>query len=519
MNILYVPMLISGILCTLLSIITWLFRHREKINRVFSFFTLTLAIDSFAFFAWFQYGHVEQIKSWMRFTFTAGFLVPIALVIFFYAFTGYDKKPNDTVLKIKTGLFKKIAIGFIILNMVLSQLTELVIKISDNPQHIWDVEFGQVGESLFTLFGFIFIYLFAMAVKSFKTAKEKSQKRFIILISAGTLVWLLFGYIGAAIFPAENVMWQGTNYLGTALMAVFFFVAILNHQIEKVYELNINLEHKVDDRTRELQQKNLELEDTLLKLNQMQKQVIVQEKMASLGQLVAGLTHELNTPISAIRSMNDTKAKAAAKLVNQLQSLVNIENNPEIGKMIQILLDADNLITQGTNRLSEIVNNLKNFVRLDESEMMKADIHEGLNSILLLTKHDMLNNINVIKTYGNIPEFYCNPRKLNQVFFNLIKNASQAIDGTGTITITTSLQNNNIHISIRDTGKGIEPEKIDSIFDPGFSTKDATVRASLGLSISSQIVQEHKGEIKVESQPGKGSVFTVILPIDLSNNN
>jgi len=283
MNILFVPMLISGILCALLSVITWLFRRRENINRVFSFFTLTLAIDAFAFFMWFQFGSVEHIKTWMRFTFTAGFLVPIALIFFFFAFTGYDKRMKDKVLGIKVRHFQISSLLFIITCMLLSQFTGLIIKISEAPEHIWDVEFGSIGNLLFPLFAGIFLYLFTMAFKGYRIAENKPQKRFILLLAVGTLMWLLFGYVGALIFPTSNEEWQAISYLGTAMMAVFFFVAILKYQSDKVHELNINLERKVEERTQELEHKNSELEDTLFKLKQMQKQVIVQEKMASLG--------------------------------------------------------------------------------------------------------------------------------------------------------------------------------------------------------------------------------------------
>ena len=518
MNILFLPMLISGIFCILLSIITWLFRNRDTINKMFSLFTLALAIDSFAFFAWFQFGRTEHINTWMRITFTAGFFVPITLLYFFFAFTGYDKKPDAKVLKIKVKHFKMVSLFGILMCIIFSQFTDLIIRISDNPKHIWDVEFGAIGSFLFPLFLIVFFYLFTMAYKSFKTAAEP-QKRFILLLSIGTLIWLFVGYGGAIIFPTSNEKWQLINYIGTFLMAVFYFVAILNYQFDKVNELNIGLEQKVKDRTQELLQKNIELKDTLLKLQQMQKQVIVQEKMASLGQLVAGLTHEFNTPIGAVRSMNDTISKAIKKLETIMKNIVpeTDRKDQEITKLMQIILNAEGSISQGTERLNEIIKNLKNFTRLDEAETVKANIHEGLDSVLALIKHEYLANITVVKEYGDIPEFIFQPRKMNQVFLNLIKNAGQAIEDEGQITITTSQQGDKVHIVIRDTGKGIAQTELDSIFDPGFTTKGPIVRARLGLSISYQIVQEHHGEIKVASEPGKGSTFTVVLPVDLNN--
>jgi signal transduction histidine kinase len=181
---------------------------------------------------------------------------------------------------------------------------------------------------------------------------------------------------------------------------------------------------------------------------------------------------------------------------------------------MKTILKADQLIDQGTERLNEIIKNLKNFTRLDEAETTIADIHEGLDSVLALIRHDLLANIDVVREYSEIPPFVCQPRKLNQVFLNILKNACQAIEDKGRITITTSLKKNMVHVAIRDTGKGIKHEDLKSIFDPGFTTKSSVVRTSLGLSICYQIIQEHHGKINVESQPGKGSVFTVIIPTE-----
>jgi signal transduction histidine kinase len=288
----------------------------------------------------------------------------------------------------------------------------------------------------------------------------------------------------------------------------------------KLEEYNRTLELKVKDRTLKLNQKNSELEDTLNKLQHMQKQIIVQEKMASLGQLVAGLTHEFNTPIGAIQSIKNTKAKAVIKLKTALKNFApDLDEKPEIKNVIEVISDADQLIDQGTERLNEIIKNFKNFARLDEAETTRADVHEGLDSVLALIKHDLLTNIKVVREYSEIPPFLCQARKLNHVFLNIIKNACQAIEGKGQITITTNLKKNMAHISIRDTGKGIAQKELKSIFNAGFTTKGPAVRAKLGLSICDQIIQEHFGKINVESQPGKGAIFTVIIPIGVSRDS
>lgn len=286
----------------------------------------------------------------------------------------------------------------------------------------------------------------------------------------------------------------------------------ISHQ--NLAEINRTLEKKVTERTRELQQKNTALEKTLGQLTQMQKQLIVQEKMASLGQLVAGLTHEFNTPIGAMRSMQDTKSKALRRLQAALENNASgtADPNNEIGKMLEIVSNADQLIDRSAERLHEIIQNLKNFARLDEAETVKADIHEGLESVLGLLGHELLNNIEVVRKYGEVPRFVFQPRKLNQVFYNILKNACQAIDGRGQITITTRVENGLVQVAIRDSGKGIPPEALGTIFDPQFTAKSSVVRTRLGLSTSYQIVQEHRGRIAVESRVGEGSVFTVMIP-------
>jgi signal transduction histidine kinase len=353
--------------------------------------------------------------------------------------------------------------------------------------------------------------------------------RFVVLVGMITAVVLLTRSFTKPIYSLLreiNKVREG-DYSTQAAIITEDEIGVLTKEFnEMVQELEIShskleeysrtLEIKVDDRTQELKQKNSELEDTLIKLKQMQQQVIVKEKMASLGQLVAGLTHEFNTPIGAIRSMKNTQSKAVMKLQSALENIApdTAGKDHEIRKVMGVILKADLLIDQGTERLNEIIKNLKNFVRLDEAETTMADIHEGLDSVLALIRHDLLTNIEVVRKYSEIPPFVCHAQKLNQVFLNLLKNACQAIEDRGRITITTSLKDNMVYVAIRDTGKGINQGDLESIFDPGFTTKSSVVRASLGLSICYQIIQEHHGKINVESRPGKGSVFTVILPTE-----
>jgi signal transduction histidine kinase len=150
---------------------------------------------------------------------------------------------------------------------------------------------------------------------------------------------------------------------------------------------------------------------------------------------------------------------------------------------------------------------------LDEAELKTADLHEGLESTLTLVHHELKNRVQVVKEYGDIPSISCHPNQINQVFMNLLVNASQAVRGEGTITIKTFRDGDTVNVQISDTGAGIPPENLSRIFDPGFTTKGVGVGTGLGLSICFKIAQDHGGRIDVESTAGEGSTFTVRLPI------
>ena len=260
------------------------------------------------------------------------------------------------------------------------------------------------------------------------------------------------------------------------------------------------------------------LEKTNRELKEMQTQLIQSEKMASLGLLVAGIAHEINTPIGAVNSMHDTSVRAIQKLKDLVAEL-NLDEAGQIraAKVFEAIDSSNKVIKSGTERVGGIVRRLRSFARLDEAELKTVDIHEGLEDTLTLINHQIKNRIEVIKNYGQLPKIACYPGKLNQVFLNLLNNAHQAIERKGTISITTSSDESNVYIEIKDTGSGIPKENLSQVFDPGFTTKGVGVGTGLGLSICYQIITDHKGEIKVESREGKGTTFTIILPNNLDN--
>jgi len=253
-----------------------------------------------------------------------------------------------------------------------------------------------------------------------------------------------------------------------------------------------------------------ELEEANMNLRQAQSQLVQSEKMASLGMLVAGIAHEINSPVGAIASMHDTLVRAVRRLEGNLT-----EKSGDLTSLFSTISDANSVITSASSRVTEIVKRLRSFARLDEAELKSIDIHESIEDTLVILRHELKHGITVEKNYGTIPNVSCYPGRINQVFLNILKNASQAITPPGTISISTSADSEFVTIVITDTGCGIPDESLKKIFDPGFTTKGVGVGTGLGLSITYQILKDHSGTITAESLPGSGTTFRITLPLHL----
>src|SRR5215510_3484357 len=243
--------------------------------------------------------------------------------------------------------------------------------------------------------------------------------------------------------------------------------------------------------------------------NELTSELIRSEKMAALGVLVAGVAHEINTPMGAIHSNNDIMTRAVAKIRERLAPA----SDKEITRLLDILGEVCRNNEIATDRIMKIVRSLKNFARLDEAERKTVDIHEGIESTLTLLRHQLRNRIRIVKQFGEVPELECLPNQLNQVFMNILVNAAQAIKDRGEIRVNTWTDGAAVKISISDTGVGIPPEHLSKIFDPGFTTKGVGFGSGLGLSICYKIVQDHRGTIEVESS-NQGTTFTITLPLN-----
>jgi len=260
-----------------------------------------------------------------------------------------------------------------------------------------------------------------------------------------------------------------------------------------------------------------------LEKEQMQSFVYQQEKLASVGQLAAGVAHEINNPIGFITSNLGSLSNYSEKLLEYIdaaskglgtEELQQLRKKLKIDFIAQDIMDLIRESKEGTERVREIVQNLKNFSRSEEVDRKEANINECLENTIKVIWNELKYKAKVIKQYGELPSIICFPQQLNQVFMNFLVNAAQAIEKQGEITIKTWLDGTNIMVAISDTGSGIPEENVTRLFEPFFTTKEVGKGTGLGLSIAHDIITNHNGEIRVESKLGKGTTFTVVLPVE-----
>ncbi|MBI3285021.1 MAG: PAS domain-containing protein [Burkholderiales bacterium] len=279
-----------------------------------------------------------------------------------------------------------------------------------------------------------------------------------------------------------------------------------------------------------LQKKGEEQQLLIKKLQEAHEQLLQSEKMASVGQLAAGIAHEINNPVGFVNSNMGSLQSYVEKLfdvIAQYEALMKqLPQRPEIISTISEIRekadleflkeDVEDLVREsmdGLKRVKDIVQSLKDFSHVGETDWQEADIHQGIDSTLNIVKNEIKYKATVIKEYGQLPLVNCIISQLNQVFMNLLVNASHAIKESGTITVITGSRDEWIWVKVCDTGSGIPPENLTRIFEPFFTTKPVGSGTGLGLSLSYGIVKKHGGRIEVQSEVGKGTCFTVHLPV------
>jgi two-component system, NtrC family, sensor kinase len=361
----------------------------------------------------------------------------------------------------------------------------------------------------------------------------------------------LLALMNALTFELESVATKKANTLRIIqtvgiLLALTNFFILLFHFIRKLRaadaelaQYSEGLEQKVAARTAELNELNQTLErkvdERTAELRNSQSQLIQSEKMASLGQMVAGLAHEVNTPLGFVRGSidvirkNQTSLKTAIEKHQTIVGQLMAGNYEQLEALLKEVVEVDEKINRtsavrkiqdrldesviGLDRIQELIINLKNFSRLDEMAFKLADLNEGIDSTLMIATNVLKHKAEVKRDYRLTTPIECYPSQLNQVFLNLLTNAAQAMETSGIISVKTFEDNGSAVVEIADNGKGISPENLRKIFEPFFTTKGIGQGTGLGLSIVYKIIQNHNGTIDVQSTVGVGTVFTIRIPI------
>ena len=302
----------------------------------------------------------------------------------------------------------------------------------------------------------------------------------------------------------------------------------LEERSRDLLQLNRQLEQKVQERTQELEDTNSEVQKAYLELKETQVQLVQSEKMASLGQLVAGIGHEIKNPLNfiygntgflkkyvdSLKLLLDFYEQNASLSGELTRRLENLKDRMDYSFMLE---DLDTLIRnfeEGAERIHSIIADLKTFSRMDSEEFQQVDIHQPIELALNLLRNQCRDRIQIHKDYGSLPRIKCQPGRMSQVFMNLLSNACQAMLQSGDIWIRTLSENGWVLIEIEDNGPGIAKQHLAKIFEPFFTTKPVGRGTGLGLSISYGIVQQHGGKIEVESTQGRNTCFRVLIPME-----
>lgn len=343
-------------------------------------------------------------------------------------------------------------------------------------------------------------------------SEDQDMASQIALIKAGTAPDVAFGL-------ESHEIDSSTSALLDALHKLYRVLSITNQDLA---ETNTNLEEKVAARTKEL--------TTLLKrVEDAQNQLLQSEKMAAIGQLAAGVAHEINNPIGFVNSNLGTLRDYTERLLQVISAYEKCQSKVKDVPMDEITAirqesdldflreDVMSLLKEsqdGLARVKKIVQDLKDFSHVDEAELQDADLNEGMESTLNVVWNELKYKAEVVRQYGQLPPVRCIPSQINQVLMNLLVNAAQAIENRGTITVRSGVADSDAWIEVEDTGKGMTPETQKRIFEPFYTTKPVGSGTGLGLSLSYDIIaKRHGGRFEVKSEPNHGSRFRVYLPV------
>lgn len=406
-----------------------------------------------------------------------------------------------------------------------------------------DPVFTQLGDSRYAAFlynlpmnydkkqrnwGYLAVFLPMGSVDAL-TLRLKTNLIFITAIIIWVFALLIFFFSNRIVKPIELLVLAMKRVKTGRVEDIppidsTYEIEYLVHAFNEMTRNVVSAKHALEQKLEELHRANQEIKNT-------QSTLVQSAKMISLGQIVAGVAHELNNPIAFIYSnmhhLNDYMVRFNSlvteyrRVRTQLpesarKELEKKEADLEIDYILKDMSELIKSVVDGANRTKDIVTGLRTFSRMDDAVFRPESIEEGLKNTLKLLSTEFKGRITIRESYVGLPLVDCNISQLNQVFMNLLSNAAHAIEGKGEIAIRTSVESNSVRIEIEDTGSGIAPQHLEKIFDPFFTTKKVGQGTGLGLSIAYGLIQKHQGEITVRSKVGKGTLFTIVIPIHQS---
>ncbi len=259
---------------------------------------------------------------------------------------------------------------------------------------------------------------------------------------------------------------------------------------------------------------NVELQQALEELSATQQQLLMQEKMAGLGKLVAGIAHEMNTPIGAIQSALDLSRRCIERVV----AGVDASEDDRLSKAIGGLSSSNSTAHEAAERIATVVKSLRTFARLDEAEYQMTDLHETIDSTLVLLQRQLGDSVTVERDFGDLPAVYTSPGRLNQIFMNLLQNGITAVDGDGEIRINTRTTGETVTVEICDNGPGMSPDVVEGLFDIEFRSGKGRVKLGMGLPMDLSTIRELGGDLRVASTVGEGTRVTIELPLRVAES-
>ncbi len=496
-----VAKIISFVLIISLGFVSFFAGKKDTLRKRFAIFCFAWSlIPTFSLFMDFSPSQ-ERALFWAHLLPASGMLTAIAAFKYIVTLIGYDKRLDEKVFFIKVRHLMVFIISTISVYIIYVVFTDKYVGgIYYNEFTGYSVMINKVPVLLIIPHIFLEIMVIKLILQGLQSAKDRIHKNFILQNLVGLAVLMFGAVFFSAFLPNMGIHASTTTFNIFILVAVYFYATLLGYQLRQNEDLNLHLEKKVAERTAELKWT--------------QAKLIHSEKMASLGDFVAGVSHELNTPLGALRSMQDTLIRTTRNIQSRTNEICGETalNDPVLIKSDKIVTNAEKVIDESTGRIETILKRLRSFAKLDEADWQRVDIHRSIEDTLGLLQESLNSRIEIVRNFSEIDEIYCNPRQINQVLLNLITNSIQSIDREGSIAISTTGNEDSITIIIADNGRGIPKNHLGKVFDPGFTTRGVKVGTGLGLAICYQIVQDHNGEITVESELDKGTSVSVKLP-------